>query len=180
MGSTTISRVLIFQMTDDKICVFQRSSAANLPLVFSVSSVSPCLRGRFCTKEFVFTRASKVICGTRAGGEPMGFRGGLFCVVLALSSLAMAQATKKAASPATSPAKSALTALLEANIKGEWDAFQKKDKKAYSDLLADDFVAVEDDGQGMRTKNTAAGEIDRSVIDKYYLFALKVIPLNPD
>jgi len=110
----------------------------------------------------------------------MGFRGGLFCVVLALSSLAMAQATKKAASPATSPAKSALTALLEANIKGEWDAFQKKDKKAYSDLLADDFVAVEDDGQGVRTKNTAAGEIDRSVIDKYYLFALKVIPLNPD
>jgi len=110
----------------------------------------------------------------------MGFRGGLFCVVLALSSLAMAQATKKAANPAPSPAKSVLTALLEANIKTEWDAFERKDKKAYSDLLADDFVAVEDDGQGMRTKNTAAGEIDRSVIDKYYLFALKVIPLNAD
>src|SRR5579864_5048123 len=29
---------------------------------------------------------------------------------------------------------------LEANVTAEWEAFKKKDKKTYSDLLADDFV----------------------------------------
>jgi len=111
----------------------------------------------------------------------MGSRGGLFCVVLALSSLAMAQAAPKAtASAAGESARPALAALLEANIKAEWDAFQKKDKKVYGDLLADDFVAVEDDGQGMRTKTAVLSEIDRSNIYKYYLFAFKVTPLNSD
>ena len=70
--------------------------------------------------------------------------------------------------------------MLEANVKTEWDAFQKKDKKAYSDLLADDFVAVEDDGQGQRTKAAVLGEIDRSNIYKYFLFSFKALPLNPD
>ena len=115
----------------------------------------------------------------------MGFRGGWFCVVLAVSSFAMAQAAPKADAKASQtsagePANPALSALLEANVKTEWDAFQKKDKKAYGHLLADDFVAVEDDGQGQRTKAAVLGEIDRSNIYKYYLFAVKVIPLNPD
>jgi hypothetical protein len=115
----------------------------------------------------------------------MGFRGALFCAVLALSSLAIAQAAPKPDAKASQTgagesAPSTLSALLEANVKTEWDAFQKKDKKAYGDLLADDFVAVEDDGQGTRTKVAVLGEIDRSNIYKYYLFAFKVIPLNPD
>ncbi len=71
-----------------------------------------------------------------------------------------------------------LEGLLEAKVKAEWDAFKNRDKKAYSDLLADDFVGIEDDGQGTRNKNAAAGEIDNSVINSYNLFALKVLPLN--
>jgi hypothetical protein len=113
----------------------------------------------------------------------MGFRGGWFCVVLALSSLALSQAAPKAAAKASQTdesAKASLSNLLESNVKTEWDAFQKKDKKAYGDLLADDFVAVEDDGQGMRTKTAVLGEIDRSNISKYYLFAFKTMPLNSD
>jgi hypothetical protein len=105
-------------------------------------------------------------------------------VLLALVWPAAAQTDAKAAtaepksSMAASAGNSKLRTLLEANVKTEWDAFQKKDRKAYSDLLADDFAAVEDDNQGMRTKTAAAGEVDRSVINKYYLYALKVVPLN--
>jgi len=89
-----------------------------------------------------------------------------------------APAETKGSVPASASA-SKLQTLLEANVKAEWDAFQKKDKKAYSDLLADDFAAVEDDNQGMRTKDAAAAEVDRSNINKYNLYALKVIPINP-
>jgi len=67
---------------------------------------------------------------------------------------------------------------LEANVTAEWEAFKKKDKKTYSDLLADDFVAVEDDNQGMRKKSAAAAEVDSSVVSNYRLFALNVMPLN--
>jgi hypothetical protein len=76
-------------------------------------------------------------------------------------------------------AQSPLEKLLEGNVKTEWEAFKNKDKKAYGDLLADDFMAVEDDSQGQRNKSTAVGEIDRSVINSYTLFALKVLPLHP-
>lgn len=71
-----------------------------------------------------------------------------------------------------------LEEVLQSNITAEWEAFKNKNKKAYSDLLADDFVAVEDDGQGQRTKAAAVNEIDRSVISDYRLFAVTVIPLS--
>ena len=82
--------------------------------------------------------------------------------------------------PDRASAKSPLESLLEAKVKAEWEAFKNKDKKAYSDLLADDFIGVEDDSQGQRNKTKAAAEIDRSVINSYYVFALKVLPLNPN
>jgi len=90
-------------------------------------------------------------CGT-------GALAGILALVLALPMVAAQTDVKAApveAKPAAAPSADAsrLRALLEANVKAEWDAFQKKDKKAYSDLLADDFAAVEDDNQGMRTKN---------------------------
>jgi hypothetical protein len=103
------------------------------------------------------------------------------CLALMLGCFAWTQqpaATSK--QPDTSPSKTKLKELLEANITAEWEAFKKKDKKAYSDLLADDFAAVEDDNQGMRTKSAAASEVDRSVVNNYHLFALTVIPLEPN
>jgi hypothetical protein len=116
----------------------------------------------------------------------MGHLGRCLALLLALASCAPAQTPGKATpgestqSPAASADASKLAALLEANVKTEWDAFQKKDRKAYGDLLADDFVAVENDGEGTRTKAAVLREIDRSNIYKYYLFAFKTVPLNPD
>lgn len=77
-------------------------------------------------------------------------------------------------------AKTPLETLLEGNVKTEWEAFKNRDKKAYSDLLADDFMGIEDDTQGMRSKYHAVEEIDRSVVANYNLFALRVLPLNPN
>jgi hypothetical protein len=81
--------------------------------------------------------------------------------------------------PAAAP-KSPLEKLFQANVKTEWEAFKNKDKKAYSDLLAEDFMAIEDDTQGMRNKYHAVGEVDRSVVTSYNLFAFRVLPLNPN
>lgn len=83
-------------------------------------------------------------------------------------------------SQAEGTAQTNIKAVLEANVQTEWEAFKTKDKKAYSDLLADDFAAVEDDNQGMRTKSAAVAEVDRSVVANYHLFALAVLPLRPD
>lgn len=80
--------------------------------------------------------------------------------------------------PASASASTSLKQVLESNVKTEWEAFKKKDKQAYSNLLADDFVAVEDDNQGMRNKSAAAAEIDGSVVRDYHLFALNVVPLD--
>lgn len=113
-------------------------------------------------------------------------RNGIAFVVVALACFALAQqpAMKGASSMEkkadASPAQVKLKELMEANVRAEWEAFKNKDKKAYTDLLADDFAAVEDDSQGMRTKSAAAAEVERSVVSKYYLFALNVIPLEPD
>ncbi len=110
---------------------------------------------------------------------------GCACAALLMTSLALAQQPAKtpvqpapAKQPDRASAPSPLESLLEAKVKAEWEAFKNKDKKAYSDLLADDFMAVEDDSQGQRNKNTAVGEIDRSVVASYNLFAFRVLPLN--
>jgi hypothetical protein len=107
------------------------------------------------------------------------------CAWLSLVLVSIGWTQQPTATPTSGPTKqpdtgsrTKLQALLEANVTAEWEAFKKKDKKAYSDLLADDFAAVEDDNQGMRTKSAAASEVDRSNVNKYYLFALKVIPLE--
>lgn len=102
-------------------------------------------------------------------------------MLLLMASFAVTQ-SPQAASPSAKTAPGATPSPLEAmfgdKVKTEWEAFKNKDKKAYSGLLAEDFVAVEDDNQGMRNKQAAAGEIDRSVINSYNLFSLKATPLN--
>jgi hypothetical protein len=100
---------------------------------------------------------------------------------LALLTTALAQsptAPTPAATATPAQAASPLAALLEANVKTEWEAFKNKDKPAYGALLADDFAAVEDDTQGMRKRDAAIAEVDRSVVSKYFLFALRVLPLD--
>jgi hypothetical protein len=106
------------------------------------------------------------------------------CLALMTTARAQAPAAPSPASNPTSAAKASalegppLATLLEANVKTEWEAFKNKDKTAYNSLLADDFAAVEDDSQGMRNRDAAAAEVDRSVVTKYFIFALHVLPLN--
>jgi len=113
----------------------------------------------------------------------MRIRRGCAWLLLVLASFGWTQqaaATSKAGQVeqvGQAPTHSKLKELLESKVTAEWEAFKKKDKKAYSDLLSDDFAAVEDDNQGMRTKSAASAEVDRSVVNNYHLFALTVIPL---
>ena len=107
---------------------------------------------------------------------------GRWAAMLLLMTLFAATQSPQAASPSAKTTAAATPSPLEAvfgnKVKTEWDAFKNKDKKAYSSLLAEDFVAVEDDNQGMRNKNAAANEIDLSVINSYNVFALKVLPVS--
>ncbi len=70
--------------------------------------------------------------------------------------------------------------MFDAKIKVEWEALKHKDKKAYAELLADDYEGVEIDGQGERTKIQALNELADTNVFNYTLWGLKVIPLGPD
>jgi hypothetical protein len=80
----------------------------------------------------------------------------------------------------TTAADSALKGIFEAKIKTEWEALKNKDKKAYGDLLADEYQGVETDGQGERNKLQAINELVVTNVFNYTLWGLKVTPLGPD
>ncbi len=110
----------------------------------------------------------------------------VFAVVLGLGSLAQAQkpvTSPKAAdgqTSTTSSADSALNDMFQSKIKVEWEALKNKDKKAYGDLLADDYQGVEVDGGGERTKLQALAELADTNVANYTLWGFKVIPAGPD
>ncbi|HEY6972187.1 MAG TPA: nuclear transport factor 2 family protein [Candidatus Angelobacter sp.] len=110
--------------------------------------------------------------------------GPLASLILALFSLGWAQQPTPAVRAMqgkqqnSASGAAGLKETLEANVKTEWDAFKNKNKQAYSDLLAEDFVAIEDDGEGTRKKSAAVAEVDKSVVNNYHLFALTVLPLD--
>lgn len=78
------------------------------------------------------------------------------------------------------PAMSPQSQMLESNVRAEWQAFKTKDKKAYGDLLAEDFVAVETDGEGARNKTHTVNEVDRSPLRNVTLENFKVITACSD
>ncbi|MGA6984738.1 MAG: nuclear transport factor 2 family protein [Terriglobales bacterium] len=75
---------------------------------------------------------------------------------------------------------SALKDMFQAKIKVEWDALKNKDKKAYAELLDDDYQGVEVDGGGERTKIQAVNELDTQNVFDYTLWGFKLIPLGSD
>ncbi len=77
-------------------------------------------------------------------------------------------------------ADSGLKDMFQAKIKAEWEAIKNKDKKAYAELLADDYQGVEVDGQGERTKIQALNELADGNVFNYTLWGYKLIPLGPD
>ncbi|MFZ0953985.1 MAG: nuclear transport factor 2 family protein [Candidatus Sulfotelmatobacter sp.] len=104
---------------------------------------------------------------------------GLTSVALAQQPATPAKATRSQASNSVT-ADSALKDTFNAKIKVEWEALKNKNKKAYADLLADDYQGVEIDGQGERTKIQALNELPYTNVFNYTLWGLKVIPLGPD
>jgi hypothetical protein len=75
---------------------------------------------------------------------------------------------------------SALKDMFESKIKAEWEALKNRDKKAYGELLADDYQGVEIDGKGERNKLQAINELEDLNVSNYTLWGLKVIPLGAD
>lgn len=82
--------------------------------------------------------------------------------------------------PSFADAPAALATLLESNIKAEWEAIKKRDKEAYGKLLADDFIAVESDGDGARNRYKAANELGVSFVTDYHLQLFKTYSFAPN
>ena len=107
------------------------------------------------------------------------------CVVW-LTSLVLAQKTATPAKAIDSQPLSGVSAdsklkdMLESKIKAEWEALKNKDKKAYAELLADDYQGVEVDGGGERTKTQSVNELAQQNVFNYTLWGYKLIPLGPD
>ncbi|MGA9544894.1 MAG: nuclear transport factor 2 family protein [Candidatus Sulfotelmatobacter sp.] len=110
----------------------------------------------------------------------------IFACIAGLASVALAQQPATPAKTAESgpsssvSANSALKDMFDAKIKVEWEALKNKDKKAYGDLLAEDYQGVEVDGRGERTKIQAVNELPDTNVFNYTLWGLKVIPLGTD
>jgi Domain of unknown function (DUF4440) len=110
----------------------------------------------------------------------------VFTCLAGLTSVALAQQPTTPAKAGESPpsssvsADSALRDLFDAKIKVEWEALKHKDKKAYAELLAEEYQGVEIDGKGERTKIQALNELAETNVFNYTLWGLKVIPLGPD
>jgi uncharacterized protein (TIGR02246 family) len=85
------------------------------------------------------------------------------------------------AAPATGEApKSQLASILEAKVRAAWAALAKRDKDAYAEFLADEFHAVEADGEGERSKPRVLREVERNATTDYLLQLFQVQPLGPD
>lgn len=111
----------------------------------------------------------------------MGNRFAWPCVVFLFACSAFGQQPQSSGSPpAKSKAETELTNLLDTKIKAEWEAIKGKNQKAYGELLAEDFVGVEADGNGERYKWKALSELQQSSLTDYTLSFLKVTPLGPD
>ena len=109
----------------------------------------------------------------------------LFCLAV-VTAVALAEqpgVTSKAGETrqwSSTSADTALKDLLEAKVKAEWEALKNKDRKAYAELLADDYQGVEVDGRGERNKIQVLNELSDENVYQYTLWGLKVTPLGPD
>jgi hypothetical protein len=106
--------------------------------------------------------------------------------ILALVSVGWAQgpaSPTKANTPppfGTASTDSALNSMFETKIHAEWEAIKNKDKKAYGELLADDYQGVEIDGRGERNKIQTVNDLDETNSFNYTLERFKTISLGPD
>jgi hypothetical protein len=110
----------------------------------------------------------------------------IYVCVAWLTSLALAQPPATPPKPSGGQPTSSTSAelnlkdLFQSKIKTEWEALKNKDKKAYGELLADDYQGVEVDGRGERNKLQAVNEMVDTNVFNYTLWGYKLIPLGPD
>jgi hypothetical protein len=88
--------------------------------------------------------------------------------------------TKAGAAEEANTDDPALKAMFEAKIKAEWEALKNKDKKAYGDLLAEEYEGVELDGRGERNRIQAINELADTNVFNYTLSGFRVTPLGPN
>jgi hypothetical protein len=67
--------------------------------------------------------------------------------------------------------------VVENRIREAWQDFQAKKEGAYANLLADDFTAVEMDGEGPHEKQASVSEVSAGTLRSYSLKDFKVKPL---
>lgn len=101
-------------------------------------------------------------------------------VIIALCSLlglAAAQEGKPNQNTETSTDVSTVPAVVEKKIREAWQDFKEKREGAYANLLADDFTAVEIDGEGPHEKQASVSEVGGGTLRGYSLKDLKVTAL---
>jgi uncharacterized protein (TIGR02246 family) len=109
-----------------------------------------------------------------------------WALVLFLAIVFTAPLNAQTSKPAKSSEKSAsnsnggLQSTLEKIEHDGWEAYKKKDKKAYGDLLTDDFVGSFADGQPPHDKNSALASMDQVTLNNYSLSNFKVKTISPD
>lgn len=101
-------------------------------------------------------------------------------VVVIIAFVAVRQIAAQSKSAAPEILQKEAETFFNAKIKAEWEAIKHKDKKAYGDLLADDFEGVEVDAKGERTRTQAMNELADSNVSSYSIWGMKVTPLGPD
>ena len=104
---------------------------------------------------------------------------GSTCVTLAQRPAARRNASENAGSKSDSP-QTDLAALLEARVRAAWQTFKIRDKDGYAEFLAEDFQAVEADGEGERSRPRILREVEHSMYTDYLLQLFQVQPLGPD
>ena len=95
------------------------------------------------------------------------------CVALALRPAAQRNATVNAPSKSDST-QTNLAALLEARVRAAWETFKMRDQDSYAKFLADDFQAVEADGEGERSRPRILREVEHSMYTDYLLQLFQV------
>src|ERR1700740_3290502 len=69
----------------------------------------------------------------------------------------------------TSAVVSSVPVVVEKRIREAWQDFQAKKQGAYANLLADDFTAVEIDGEGPHEKQASVSEVGAGTLRSYSL-----------
>ena len=105
----------------------------------------------------------------------------LFVVSTSLAQAPTSQIKPDTAAPfGIASTDSALNQMFEGKIHAEWEALKTKNKKAYGELLAEDYQGVGIDGRGERNKIQSINDVDEANTFNYTLERFKTISLGPD